>query len=84
MPLDFLCCECDVHLKCKQFFDKEQFKCRYCDVVRKYSNGGRTSLIQHSDSAKHKKIADGKKGRVTGQPRVGVGFLITFLFWLFH
>ena len=37
-----------------QFFDKEQFKCRYCDVVRKYSNGGRTSLIQHSDSAKHK------------------------------
>ena len=57
-----------------QFFDKEQFKCRYCDVVRKYSNGGRTSLIQHSDSAKHKKIADGKKGRVTGQPRLNLNY----------
>ena len=57
-----------------QFFDKEQFRCRYCDVVRKYSNGGRTSLIQHSDSAKHKKIADGKKGRVAGQQRVQVEF----------
>ena len=67
-----------------QYFDKEQFKCRYCDVERKYSNGGRSSLIQHSESGKHKKIADGKKGRVTGKPRVGVGFLITFLFWLFH
>ena len=55
-----------------QYFDKEQFKCRYCDVERKYSNGGRSSLIQHSESGKHKKIADGKKGRVTGQPRVGV------------
>ena len=36
-----------------QFFDKEQFKCRYCDVVRKYSNGGRTSqaevLVDESD-----------------------------------
>ena len=57
-----------------QYFDKEQFKCRYCDMERKFSNGGRTSLIQHSESAKHKNIADGKKGRVTGQPRFGVGF----------
>ena len=57
-----------------QYFDKEQFKCRYCNVERKFSNGGRTSLIQHSESAKHKNIADGKKGRVTGQPRFGVGF----------
>ena len=47
---------------------------------RLYCNGGRTSLIQHSESGKHKKIADGKKGRVTGQPRVGVGFIMTFLF----
>jgi len=39
-----------------QYFDKEQFKCRYCDVERKYSNGGRSSLIQHSESGKHKKI----------------------------
>ena len=33
-----------------QYSDKEQFKCRYCDVERKCSNGGRTSLIQHSES----------------------------------
>ena len=44
-----------------QYPDKEQFKCRYCDVDRKYSNGGRISLIQHSESRKHKKSADGKK-----------------------
>jgi len=50
------------------YFDEEQFRCRYCDVERKYSNGGRVCLIQHSESAKHKRIADGKKGRVTGQP----------------
>ena len=66
-----------------QYFDKEQFKCRYCNVERKFSNGGRTSLIQHSESGMHKNIADGKKGRVTGQPRLGVGFM-TFIFWLFH
>ena len=40
-----------------QYFDKEQFECRYCDVERKFSNGGRTSLIQHSESAKHKNIS---------------------------
>ena len=69
-----------------QYFDKEQFKCRYCNVERKFSNGGRSSLIQHSESAKHKKIADGKKGRgmETGQLRLGVGFLLTFLVWLFQ
>ena len=43
-----------------QYFDKEQFKCRYCNVERKFSNGGRTSLIQHSESHKHKKSGDGK------------------------
>ena len=57
-----------------QYFDKEQFKCRYCDVERKYSNGGRSSLIKHSESEKHQNIANGKKGRVTGQPRVEVEF----------
>ena len=30
-------------------------------------------MIQHSESGKHKKIAGGKKGRVTGQPRLGLG-----------
>ena len=65
------------------YVDKEQFRCRYCDVERKYTNGGRASLIAHSESGKHRKIADGKKGRVTGQPRLGVGFKITFLFWCF-
>ena len=44
-----------------QYSDKEQFKCQYCDVERKYSNGGRTSLIQHSKSHKHKKSANGQK-----------------------
>ena len=29
-------------------FDKEHFKCQYCNLERKYSNGGRSSLIQHS------------------------------------
>ena len=53
-------------------------------MERKYTIKGRATLIQHSESGKHRKIADGKKGRVTGQSRVGVGFLITFLFWLFH
>ena len=67
-----------------QYVDKEQFRCRYCDVERKYTNGGRASLIAHSESGKHKKIADGKKGRVTGQPRFGVRLIMTFLFWLFH
>ena len=65
------------------YVDKEQFRCWYCDVERKYTNGGRASLIAHSESGKHRKIADGKKGRVTGQPRLGVGFM-TFIFWLFH
>ena len=56
-----------------QYFDIEQ--CRYCNVKRKFSNGGISSLIQHSESGKNKNIADGKKGRVTaGQPRLGVGF----------
>ena len=32
-----------------QYLDKEQFKCRYCDVERKYSNGGRSSLLKHSN-----------------------------------
>ena len=67
-----------------QYSDNEQFKCRYCNVERKYSNGGRSSLIQHSECGKHRNIANGKKGRVTGQPRFGVGFLMAFLFWLFH
>ena len=49
-------------------------------MERKYSNGGRASLIQHSESGKHRKIADGKKGRVTGQPRLEEGFLMTFFF----
>ena len=53
-----------------QYLDKEQFKCRYCDVERKYSNGGRSSFIQHPESGKQTKIADGKKGRVTGEPRL--------------
>ena len=44
-----------------QYSDKKQFKCWYCDVERKYSNGGRTSLIQHSESHKHKKNANGQK-----------------------
>ena len=44
-----------------QYSDKEQFKCRYCDVERKCSNGGSTSLIQHSESHKHKKNANGQK-----------------------
>ena len=44
-----------------QYSKKKQFKCRNCDVERKYSNGGRTSLIQHSESHKHKKSANGKK-----------------------
>ena len=57
-----------------QYFDQEQFKCRYCNLERKYSNGGRSSLIQHSQSGKHQKIADGKKGRVAGQQRVQVEF----------
>ena len=52
-------------------------------MERKYTNGGRASLIAHSESGKHRKIADGKKGRVTGQPRLGVGFKITLLFWFF-
>ena len=65
------------------YVDKEQFRCWYCNVERKYTNGGRASLIAHSESGKHRKIADGKKGRVTGQPRLGVGFKITFLFWCF-
>ena len=30
-------------------------------MERKYSNGGRASLIQHSESGKHRKIADGNK-----------------------
>ena len=50
-----------------QYVDKEQFRCWYCDVERKYTIEGRASLIQHSESGKHRKIADGKKGRVTGQ-----------------
>ena len=62
------------------YFDSEHFKCRYCDIERKYSNGGRSSLIQHSQSEKHQNIANGKKGRVTGQPRVEVEFLMAFLF----
>ena len=57
-----------------QYFDKEQFKCRYCDVERKYSNGGRSSLIEHSKTVKHQDIANGKKGRVASQPRVQVEF----------
>ena len=44
-----------------QYSDNEQFKCRFCDVERKYSNGGRSSLIQHPESGKQTKIADGKK-----------------------
>ena len=46
----------------------------FCDVERKYSNGGRSSLIKHSESEKHQNIANGKKGRVTGQPGVEVEF----------
>ena len=38
-----------------QYSDKEQFKCQYCDVERKYSNGGRTSLIQHSESQEERR-----------------------------
>ena len=44
-----------------RYVDKEQFRCRYCDVERKYTNGGRASLIAHSESGKHRKIADGKR-----------------------
>ena len=55
-----------------EHMDKETFNCRWCDQERKYSNGGKSSLIQHSKSGKHKNIADGKKERVSSQPRVGV------------
>ena len=44
-----------------QYVDKEQFRCWYCDVERKYTFEGRASLIQHSESGKHRKIADVKK-----------------------
>ena len=44
-----------------QYSDKEQLKCRCCDVERKCSNGGRTCLTQYSESHKHKKSANGKK-----------------------
>ena len=44
-----------------QYVDKEKFRCWYCDVERKYTNEGRASLIQHSESGKHRKIADGNK-----------------------
>ena len=44
-----------------QYSNKEQFKCRYCDVERKYSNGGTTSLIQHSESHKHEERGREKK-----------------------
>ena len=53
-----------------QYSDNEHFKCCFCDVERKYSNGGRSSFIQHPESGKQTKIADGKKGRVTGEPRL--------------
>ena len=43
------------------YVDKEQFRCWYCNVERKYTNGGRASLIEHSESGKHRKIADGKR-----------------------
>ena len=54
-----------------QYLDKETFKCRWCDQERKYNSGGKSSLIQHSKSIKHKNIADGKTGRVPSQSRVG-------------
>ena len=44
-----------------QYSDNEQFKCCFCGVEKKYSNGGRSSLIQHPESGKQTKIADGKK-----------------------
>ena len=31
-----------------QYFWQGTFKCQYCNLERKYSNGGRSSLIQHS------------------------------------
>ena len=61
-----------------QYVDKEQFRCWYCDVERKYTIEGRASLIQHSESGKHRKNADGKK-RKGDWP----GFIMTFLFWCF-
>ena len=51
------------------YVDKEQFRCRYCDVERKYTNGGRASLIAHSESEKHRKIAVGEKGIKEGRRR---------------
>ena len=42
-------------------FKDREFRWRYCDVERKYTNGGRASLIAHSESGKHRKIADGKR-----------------------
>ena len=67
-----------------QYFDKEQFKCRSFNVERKFSNGGRTSLIQHSESAKHKNIMDGKKRKGDWPAEVWGRILMTFLFWLFY
>ena len=58
-----------------QYVDKEQFRCWYCDVERKYTNGGRASLIAHSESEKHRKIAVGEKGikegRRGGEGKIG-------------
>jgi len=41
-----------------QYLDKETFNCQWCNQERKYSSGGKSSLIQHSKSIKHKNIAD--------------------------
>ena len=43
-----------------QYFDKEQFK---CNIERKCSNGGRSIL----------NLGSMEKGRVAGQPGVGLG-----------
>ena len=37
-----------------QYSENEQFKCCFCDVERKYSNGGRSSFIQHPESGKQR------------------------------
>ena len=44
-----------------QYLDKEQFKCRYCDVERKYSNGGRSSLLKHANLTLFNKVPISKE-----------------------
>lgn len=55
----------------REWAEKEDFKsgkCIWCKKSFQFNSGGKHAFLRHAKGDNHKHLADGRKGRLTGQP----------------